>query len=249
MRLWFLKKYDIIWSYFVSGWYYEFLISYNVDNLDSFNIMEKVRKGKGLTEEEEKLLKEHNVPEWSINSMKLIKYMFPRAHATAYVLMAWRIAWFKLYKPLEYYATFFTTRLNEFDIEVLADKKKMLNKIAEIESKTEKSTVDKNLYTTLEIARELYARDFGIKNIDIEKSLESEWIIDYETKSLIAPFSSIKGLGDAVAKKIIQSRNEFSFKTKEDFKRRSGVNNTLYNEIVRLGILDDLNDHDQMTLF
>lgn len=226
-----------------------FLISYNVDNLDSFNIMEKVRKGKGLTEEEEKLLKEHNVPEWSINSMKLIKYMFPRAHATAYVLMAWRIAWFKLYKPLEYYATFFTTRLNEFDIEVLADKKKMLNKIAEIESKTEKSTVDKNLYTTLEIARELYARGFGIKNIDIEKSLESEWIIDYETKSLIAPFSSIKGLGDAVAKKIIQSRNEFSFKTKEDFKRRSGVNNTLYNEIVRLGILDDLNDHDQMTLF
>ncbi|UWV92753.1 hypothetical protein [Mycoplasmopsis cynos] len=101
---------------------------------------------------------------------------------------AWRIAWFKLYKPLEYYATFFTTRLNEFDIEVLADKKKMLNKIAEIESKTEKSTVDKNLYTTLEIARELYARGFGIKNIDIEKSLESEWIIDYETKSLIAFF-------------------------------------------------------------
>ncbi|EIE41037.1 DNA polymerase III PolC [Mycoplasmopsis canis UF31] len=226
-----------------------FLIKHGVPNLDSFNIMEKVRKGKGLTPDEEKLLQEYNVPEWSIRSMKLIKYMFPRAHATAYVLMAWRIAWFKLYKPLEYYATFFTTRLSEFDVEILASKQKVLAKLDELKNKKDKSVSEKSLYTTLEIAREMYARGYGILNIDIEKSLESEWIIDYNKKSLIPPFTSIKGLGDSVAKKIIQSRNEEIFHTKEDFKRRSGINNTLYEEVNRLGILDELNEKDQMTLF
>ncbi|WBP84049.1 PolC-type DNA polymerase III [Mycoplasmopsis edwardii] len=227
-----------------------FLIQYKLKNLDAFNIMEKVRKGKGLTEGEEKLLREHKVPEWAINSMKLIKYMFPRAHAAAYVLMAWRIAWFKLYKPLEYYATFFTTRLSEFDIDILITKRDVNSKIHEIKTNEKpKKETEKKLLATLEIARELYARGFAIKTINLEKSLESEWVIDYEQKSLIAPFTAIKGLGESVAKKIVQSRNEAPFKTKEDFKKRSGINNTLYNEVLRLGVLEELDDRDQMTLF
>ncbi|BBA22264.1 DNA polymerase III subunit alpha [Mycoplasmopsis bovirhinis] len=226
-----------------------FLIKHGVSNLDSFNIMENVRKGKGLSTKDEELLRSKNVPEWSIKSMNLIKYMFPRAHATAYVLMAWRIAWFKLYKPLEYYATFFTTRLSEFDIEILIEKNKVLAKLEELKDKKDKSVNEKALYSTLEIAREMYARGFGFLNIDLNLSLESEWVIDYNQNSLIAPFSAIKGLGDSVASKIVQARNQMAFQTKEDFKKRSGVNATLFGEMERLGVLEGLSERDQMSLF
>ncbi|MFV8435164.1 PolC-type DNA polymerase III [Mycoplasma sp. 3137] len=230
-----------------------YLINRGVEPLYAFKIMEKVRKGKGLTDEEVASLQSSNVPDWYIDSMKKIKYMFPKAHATAYVLMAWRIAWFKLYYPLEYYATFFTTRVEEFDIQTLKNDYgavKINKKIKEIESLRDKKVKEENLLQTLEIARELYARGFNISNIDLTRSLATEWVVDREHKTLIPPFSAIGGLGEAVATKIIQGREESPYMSKEDFKKRSGVNASLYKYLnEELGILDYLNETNQMKLF
>ncbi|WP_322959603.1 PolC-type DNA polymerase III [Mycoplasmopsis felis] len=229
-----------------------YLIHLDVDPLYSFNIMEKVRKGKGLTTEEEEFLRSKKVPEWAIKSMKLIKYMFPKAHATAYVLMAWRIAWFKLYKPLEYYATFFSTRVEEFDLEIMVNDKychKINQKLNELNKLKNPKANEKDLITCLEVARELYARGFKISNITLEKSLAKDWIIDKENNSLIPPFTSIKNLGISAAEKLIIARQERPFRSKEDFKSRSGINQTLYNKLKEMGILNNLTDTDQMTLF
>ncbi|QGZ97963.1 PolC-type DNA polymerase III [Mycoplasma sp. NEAQ87857] len=229
-----------------------YLIHKGVDPLFSFKIMEQVRKGKGLSKEEEKQLLDSNIPSWYINSMKKIKYMFPKAHATAYVLMAWRIAWFKLYYPLEYYATYLTTRVDEFDVEILMNDigcKKINSKLVELNTISDKKAKDSALIQTLEIARELYARGFSISNINLGKSLAKEWVIDYEFKSLIPPFSAIKGLGEAVANKIVASRDERAYMSQSDFQKRSGVNVTLFKVIKELGIIDHLNETDQMTLF
>ncbi|WP_027121533.1 PolC-type DNA polymerase III [Mycoplasma leonicaptivi] len=229
-----------------------FLISKGVPKKTSFDIMEKVRKGKGMTSEEEEILKSYNVPMWAIESMQKIKYMFPKAHAVAYVIMAWKIGWFKIYKPLEYYATFFTTRLSEFDLNVIVNDfngKKTNLKILELSNQKDLKVNDNALLNTLEITRELYARGFKILNIDIEKSLANEWKIDYDKKALISPFSAIKGLGEAVASKVIKARDERHFTTKEDFKLRSGLNVTQYKIIEELGCLNHLDDTEQMQLF
>ncbi|QNM93689.1 PolC-type DNA polymerase III [Mycoplasma sp. Pen4] len=229
------------------------LIKMGVDSLFSFKIMEQVRKGKGINPEQEAKLKESNVPDWYIESCKKIKYMFPKAHAAAYVLMAWRIAWFKVYYPLEYYATFFTTRVEEFDLAVLKNDHggvKINKKIKELEEKRDKSVKENNLLQTLEIARELYARGFTINNIDITKSLATEWVVDHDHKCLIPPFSVVGGLGVAVANKIIAAREEVPFISKEDFKQRSGVNSSLYKVLdEEFGVLDLLDETNQMSLF
>ncbi|WLP85481.1 PolC-type DNA polymerase III [Mycoplasma seminis] len=230
-----------------------YLINKGVDPLYSFKIMEKVRKGKGLTDEEVAQLQKDNVPDWYIESMKKIKYMFPKAHATAYVLMAWRIAWFKLYYPLEYYATYFTTRVEEFDLQILSNDHggtKINKKIKELEETKNRKVKEENLLQTLEIARELYARGFNISNIDLTKSLATEWVVDREHKMLIPPFSAVAGLGEAVANKIIQGREESEYISKEDFKKRSGINNTLYKFLdEELKVLENLNETNQMKLF
>ncbi|UUM19805.1 MULTISPECIES: PolC-type DNA polymerase III [unclassified Mycoplasma] len=223
-----------------------------VDALESFKIMEKVRKGKGLTDEEASKLEGQNIPSWYIDSMQKIKYMFPKAHAAAYVLMAWRIAWFKLYYPLEYYATFLTIRVEEFDIETIVNDHGALRtnkKINEINKLPKKTVLDDALLTTLESVRELYARGFSINNINLEKSLEKEWVIDKNNKALIPPFSAVKGLGESVAKKIIQARNEREFISKEDFAKRTSINKTLLDTLNNLGVLNTLDDTDQMKLF
>ncbi|WP_025755235.1 PolC-type DNA polymerase III [Mycoplasmopsis cricetuli] len=229
-----------------------YLVDKKIDPLYAFKIMEKVRKGQGITSEEEEFLLKNKIPSWYIESMKKIKYMFPKAHAAAYVIMAWIIAWFKLYYPIEYYATFLSTRVSEFELETLINDfggEKINKKIKEIQLLNDKKAKDKELLITLEITREMYARGISISNIDLKKSHEIEWIIDYKNNSLIPPFTAIKGLGEAVAKKIIQARNERPFRSKEDFLRRSSVNKTLFNTFNELKILDELNETDQMTLF
>ncbi|AKA50127.1 hypothetical protein VO56_02665 [Mycoplasmopsis gallinacea] len=229
-----------------------YLINKGVDPLYSFKVMEQVRKGKGISNEQEVELKKHDVPDWYIESMKKIAYMFPKAHATAYVLMAWRIAWFKLYHPLAYYATFLTTRVEEFDVTVMANDpgaKKINAKLKELSSLSAKKVKDEELIVSLECARELYARGFTITNIQLTKSLDKEWVIDYQNKALIPPFSAIKGLGGAMAEKIIIAREEKPYRTKEDFAKRSGINSTLFGIVKEMGVLDELQDTDQMTLF
>ncbi|QBF34865.1 PolC-type DNA polymerase III [Mycoplasmopsis phocirhinis] len=220
----------------------------------AFNIMEKVRKGKGINEEEENKLIEYKIPTWQIESMKKIKYMFPKAHAVAYVLMAWWIAWFKIYKPLAFYAAYYATHSNSLDIEGMIDVrygKKAHNKLIYLESKTknELESKEKIIMPTLEITRELYARGLYISNIDIEKSLSEEWLIDEENNCLIPPFSALDGLGKAVADSIINARTQKAYTSIQDFTSRAKVNKTLTEKLRELGAFGNLDDTDQIRLF
>ncbi|TNK83519.1 PolC-type DNA polymerase III [Mycoplasmopsis pullorum] len=233
----------------------DYLINKGIDPLFSFKIMEQVRKGKGISAEQEEELVKNSVPDWYIDSMKKIKYMFPKAHATAYVLMAWRIAWFKVYYPLEYYATYLTTRIENFEIATMIndDKKatKIQQRIKEILDKDmkDRTTKENKLIPCFEIARELYARGFSISNIDLHRSLDTQWVVDREAKKLIPPFSTIDGLGISVAKSIVDARNEREFISVNDFKKRTLVNNTQMKSLRDLGVFEQVNETDQLILF
>lgn len=220
-----------------------FLISKEINNFTSFQIMESIRKGKGLREEWEKLMLEHNVPEWYINSGKKIKYIFPKAHAIAYVLMAYRIAWYKINYPLEYYATFFTKRDTQWDISSLNQGLNGILKFRENFKKISKNDItdrDKIINETYIIVLELYSRGFQISKLSLEKSLGNEWKIDYEAKQLIPPFSILEGIGQSAVEKLIEARGREKFKTLEDFKFRSGLNKTLIAKFIELGLTDNL---------
>ena len=222
----------------------------------AFHIMEKVRKGKGLTTDEEDILEKNGIENWYIDSLNKIKYMFPKAHATAYVMMAWRIAWFKIYYPLEYYAAYLTTRITSFDINVaLGSKHQVARKLKELEIKqrnkhNEKiSAKEEELIPTLEIINELLARNLKIHNIDLYKSESNDWVIDYQEKALIPPFIVVDGLGETVAKKIVEARKERKFYSVDDVQRRCEINKTLLEKLKQLGVFLDLDETDEIKLF
>ncbi|AAT27543.1 PolC-type DNA polymerase III [[Mycoplasma] mobile] len=233
-----------------------FLITKGVNELKAFQIMENVRKGKGLNSEEEQLLKAHKVSDWYIDSLNKIKYMFPKAHAAAYVMMAWRIAWFKLYYPLEFYASYFTTRADFIDIKIMSSTKKTISeKLSDFKRRRNSKGEDKlsakeqGLITVLEIAEEMYARGFKISKISINKSEATNWIIDKESNSLIPPFNAMDGLGVAVAESIIEQRKKKPFISIEDVIERTSVNKTLNEKFIELEIYEDLNESNQTSLF
>ncbi|ANZ58103.1 PolC-type DNA polymerase III [Fructilactobacillus lindneri] len=225
------------------------LINYGVDSETSFQIMEKVRKGKGIKDEWQQTMRDANVPEWYIDSCLKIKYMFPRAHATAYVLMALRIAYFKVYFPLVYYAAYFSVRADDFDVEAMSHGKDAVkNVINEITSKgTEASTKEKNLLTVMQIANEMLERGFEFEMIDLQRSDASEWLMD--GKKLIAPFSSVPGLGLNVAKQIVAAREDKPFISKEDLAKRGSVSKTVIEYMTKNGVLTGLPDENQLSLF
>ena len=233
-----------------------FLIQKGIDPLKSFQIMEKVRKGMGLTPEEELLLATNGVPQWSIDSLKKIKYMFPKAHATAYVMMAWRVAWFKLYFPIEYYASYFSTRSDHFDIMILTtDKKAIVEKLRELLSRQNKrdenklTSKEQALIINLEVANEMFARGFVIQNIDLYKSDSYKWLIEKESNSLIPPFISLDGLGNAAAESIVEARKNGEFHSIENFSKRTQANKTIITKMKEMKIFKQLDDTDQTTLF
>lgn len=223
-----------------------FLISKGLDELLAFKIMESVRKGKGLSKEWISIMVKHKVPDWYIESCQKIKYMFPKAHAVAYVIMAFRIGWWKIYYPLEYYATYFTKRDVMFDIDSLM---KGLEGIIDYQKTYEKTFSgkeygkdkplerDKAIYETYNILIEMYSRGYSIAKLSIEKSLSDEWIIDHDKKQLVPPFSILDGLGVAVSDKLIQSRIEKPFESFADFQLRSGVNKTILAKLKDLNLL------------
>lgn len=227
-----------------------YLINAKLDPFLAFTIMERVRKNIPLTEEQVNTMKKHKIPEWYIDSLQKIQYMFPKAHATAYVIMAWRIAWYKLYKPLEYYAVYFTVRSKEFDIKTMISSKEKIeiayNKLKELKSTTEKQ---KDLMSTYEVVYEMNLRGFKISNLDIKKSLTSEWIVDRETKSLIPPFNTIAGLAEKAGVKIVEERNKKHYSSMEDFKKRSGVNQTQFETLKKLKVFDKIAESEQIKLF
>ncbi|WP_413627397.1 PolC-type DNA polymerase III [Fructilactobacillus vespulae] len=225
------------------------LINYGVDSETSFQIMEKVRKGKGIKDEWQDIMKKSNVPDWYIDSCLKIKYMFPRAHATAYVLMALRVAYFKVYFPLVYYAAYFSVRADDFDVESMAHGKEAVKaKMKEINDKgTEASTKEKNLLTVMQLANEMLERGFEFEMIDLDRSDSSEWLMD--GNKLIAPFSAVPGLGLNVAKQIIAAREDKPFLSKEDLAKRGKVSKTIIEFMTQNGVLKGLPDENQLSLF
>ena len=227
-----------------------YLIHAGLEEGLSFKIMESVRKGKGLTEDFEKAMRDNNVPEWYIDSCKKIKYMFPKAHACAYVLMALRIAWFKVHQPLTYYCAYYSVRASDFDIiTVVKGEKSLKAKIQEIKTKdkNEVTAKDKDALVSYEIANEMLERGFAFSKVDLEKSESHDYIIDGNT--LIPPFSIVPGLGDNVANKIVQARKEKPFLSIEDFSKRGSVSSTVVEYLREMGTLKGLPEKAQLSFF
>lgn len=229
------------------------LINYGLDDSDAFSIMEHVRKGKGLTTAEKALMSAHDVPEWYQLSCERIKYMFPKAHATAYVIQALRIGWFKVYAPIYYYAAYFSCRAKEFDVDVLASGKNAIrNKITEIkQKKASKTNTNKedDLLAELQIALEMYLRGYSFRQVNIEKSEASTFVIAEDKKSLYLPFTAVDKLGAAAAQSVVDARLDHPFTSKKDLDRRTKLNKSIYNTLLRLGALDSLPDEDNNALF
>ena len=215
----------------------------------AFKIMESVRKGKGIPDDWQAEMRNNNVPEWYIDSCLKIKYMFPKAHAAAYVLMALRVAYFKVHFPILYYTAYFSVRADDFDIVAMSQGKDAVKaRMKEIMDKgLEASTKEKNLLTVLEIANEMLERGFKFGMIDLYKSDAENFVIDGDT--LIAPFRSVPSLGANVAKQIVKAREETKFLSKEDLANRGKVSKTLIEYMTENGVLDDLPDENQLSLF
>lgn len=233
-----------------------YLSNHGIKPIDAFKIMELVRKGKQKKEKEKwdgykKLLKENNIPDWYIDSCDKIKYMFPKAHATAYISAAWRIAWYKINRPIEYYATFFSIKCFSFDLEVMElGYDKIKEKLNELKlKKFGLSVKEQDLIATLEVALEMTARGFKFGSVDLNKSHSSNFIIDEDQMTLIPPFRAIDGLGDTVANNIIVERDKKEFLSIEDFQKRCKVSGTLIERMKIMGILKDLPESSQISLF
>lgn len=226
-----------------------YLIYQGLEPSLAFKIMEFVRKGKGLTPEWEEEMKKNNVPNWYIDSCKKIKYMFPKAHAAAYVLMAVRIAYFKVHHALLYYAAYFTVRADDFDIDTMIKGSTAIRAVMDdISSKgLDASPKEKNLLTVLELALEMCERGYSFQKVDLYRSSASEFIID--GNSLIPPFNSIPGLGTNAALNIVKAREEGEFLSKEDLQKRGKVSKTILEYLDRHGCLESLPDQNQLSLF
>ncbi|CCQ97944.1 DNA polymerase III (alpha subunit) [[Clostridium] ultunense Esp] len=226
-----------------------YLIYKGLEPSRAFKIMEGVRKGKGITPEDQEYMRSFQVPEWYITSCLRIKYMFPKAHAVAYVLMALRIAYFKVHHPILYYATYFSVRASDFDLSIVqkgADHVK--EKIREINEKgADAPAKEKNLLTVLEVAYEMLKRGFHFKNIDLYRSDATRFLI--EGDGLIPPFSALPGVGESASLNIVKAREEGPFLSKEDLQSRARLSKTVMELLEGYGCLDDLPDSNQLSLF
>lgn len=230
------------------------LSSQGIDPSTSFKIMEDVRKGRRLKPEYEDLLREHQIPEYYINACNKIKYLFPKAHAVAYVMMACRVAWYKVYRPLEYYATYFSTRVHQFDIGVMAKGEqaiiKRIQELRQIKSSGKKlSPKEDEIEKCLCIALEMVERGYKISMINLDKSISRYWIVDEETKSIIPPFNVLDGLGEAAAETVVEARKKRPFYSIEDLQSRTRLSQQHIDNLKRLGVLTNLPESDQISLF
>lgn len=227
------------------------LIHWGVKPEVAFSTMESVRHGRGISDENMAVLKKNKkIPDWYIPSCLKIKYMFPKAHATAYILMALRIAWFKVYYPEIYYTAYFSVRADLFDLVAMSHGKNTVKAaMKEIQDKgMDASAKDKSLLTVLEIANECLERGIKIKMVDIDQSEATDFkILDKHT--ILAPFNAVPGLGDNAAKQIVAARAEKKFLSKEDLAKRGKVSQTIMNYFEDNGVLDGMPDENQLSLF
>ncbi|MCX7746865.1 MAG: PolC-type DNA polymerase III [Clostridia bacterium] len=215
----------------------------------SFKIMEDVRKGKGLKEEYEQIMRENKVPEWYIESCKKIKYMFPKAHAAAYVMMAFRIAWFKVYYPEAFYVTYFTVRADEFDAELMTHgQDKVRNKIRQMEQKGNDLTQkEKNVLTILEVTNEMYARGIQFLPVDLYKSDAMKFQIT--PQGIRPPLNALQGLGGAAAQNIVEARKYGNFLSIDELRIRAKISKAVIEILQQQGCLDGLPESNQLSLF
>ena len=230
-----------------------YLIQMGVESSLSFTIMEAVRKGKGLKPEWEEAMRAQNVPEWYIESCKKIKYMFPKAHAAAYVMMAWRIAYCKINYPLAYYCAYFSIRASAFSYELMclgkARLEEHMNRIAKmIETKDKELTPkDETQYKDMRIVQEMYARGFEFTTIDLYKAQANYFqIVDGK---IMPSFTAIDGLGDKNAELIEDEARKGQFLSKQDFAQRTKTSATIVETMERLGILGNMTESNQISLF
>ena len=239
-----------------------YLMDKGIDPLISFEIMEHVRKGKGLLTyydkegneiDEEKIMRDNDVPEWYIWSCKKISYMFPKAHAAAYIMMALRVAWYKVYYPLAYYAAFFSIRAKQFNYATMCVSQKVLdhefNEVkARIDSKKSEPK-DDDTFTDMRVVKEMYARGFEFMPLDIYKAKAHDCqIIDGK---IMPPLDSIDGMGDKAAEKLEQviAEQDEPFHSKKDMAEKCGINKTVMEKMTKLGLLEGMKEDSQLVFF
>jgi DNA polymerase-3 subunit alpha (Gram-positive type) len=226
------------------------LMEFGMDPLKSFEIMEFVRKGKPAKDKEkwktyEELMGRNGVPRWYIWSCSQIKYMFPKAHATAYVLMAMRIAWFKVYKPILFYSAFFSKRADQFDYETMVlGANAIRNKLQEYGKMFNLSVKDESIVTNLQIALEMTLRGFKFLKVDI--NISDAITFQIEGNALRMPFISVDGLGTAVALDIVEKRLDKPYTSKEDVKNRTRINKTVFEKMELYGAFDEINEENDV---
>ena len=233
-----------------------YLMYHGLEPKKAFKIMEFVRKGKASKDPEtwkmwEKEMRDAKIEDWFIDSCRKIKYMFPKAHAAAYVISAFRIAYFKVHHPLLYYAAYFSIRCDDFDVESMIKGESAIRaKIEELQNKGfEMTNKESNTLDVLYCALEMTCRGLSFKNINLEKSDAKYFIIDEDKKSLIMPWRSLDGLGVQVCNQIIEERKKGRFISIEDLQNRGKVNQTAIEKLRTLGVLKDLPESSQLSLF
>lgn len=230
-----------------------YLIQAGVSPKHAFKIMEQVRKGKGLKHDDIAAMEEAGVPDWYIQSCQKIKYMFPKAHAVAYVTMAFRIAWFKVYHPLAFYAATFSVRGGGLEGSVAAGGlpkvEKAMEEIRRKRESKEQTAKDEDLYTMLELAREMMLRGYRFQPVDLNKSHQNRFKIAPDQSSLQLPFTSLSGLGPNVAQSIVAARNNKPFLSVDDLRVRGRVGKSVIDILRQQGALEGLPESDQQTLF
>jgi DNA polymerase-3 subunit alpha (Gram-positive type) len=228
-----------------------YLMHRGLDASMAFKIMESVRKGKGIPDEWQEEMRAKNIPEWYIDSCLKIKYMFPKAHAAAYVLMALRVAYFKVHHPIIYYCAYFSHRANDFDLlamsKGLGAVKTKMQEIRDKVREDEATNKDKNIYGVLELCNEMLERGFEFSTIDLYKSEWNDFVID--GNKLIPPFRAVDGLGDNVARSIVDARKDGEFLSKQELRNRTALSTTLIDRLDELGALANMPDENQLSLF
>ncbi|SCZ76860.1 PolC-type DNA polymerase III [Acidaminobacter hydrogenoformans] len=226
-----------------------YLIQKGLPPKQAFTIMERVRKGKGLTEENESLMREFDVPDWYINSCNTIQYMFPKAHAVAYVTMSFRIAYFKVHHPLAFYASYFSSKVEDFDAQLICqgkravrEKKRWMEENWDVLTKKEQ-----DLYGIMELVDEYYSRGFDFHKVDLYKSEANAFI--EENGMLRPPLQSLQGVGDNAAQKIVEERFHGEYLSLEDLKSRAKATKTVVDALVLHGAVQEMPERNQLSLF
>ncbi len=216
----------------------------------AFTIMESVRKGRGLKPEFIEEMKKNDVPDWYIGSCQKIKYMFPKAHAVAYVMMSFRLAYYKVHYPAAFYATYFTIKAEDFDADLIVKGLDVIkNKMDEIQHLGNDATAkEKNMLTVLEVAYEMYARDIKILPVDIYKSDATLFKV-IDDKTILPPMIALQGVGENAAIHIQQERENGEFISKEDLRKRTKISKTVIETLTQHGSLDNMSDKNQLSLF